>query len=540
MSENRQQGEPGEPSERSEPRKPSGSTQASELCVDAELDKRFGAREVLKRARISIAPGTVHALVGENGAGKSTIVKILAGVLRADGGTLAMGARAVEVARWDRATARAAGIGIVQQHGAFAGTLSVVENAVLGIEPRRMIGFGRFRFRGPVLDLEGTANELRALGARVGFDIDPWARAGELSLGAAQRAEIVAELHHGAKLLILDEPTAVLTPIEVDGLLATLRKLATEGTTIVFVTHKLDEVCAVADAVTVLRAGETVATFSRGGGLDAGAIARAMVGTDLPVPQQVAPPGEGARPVLVLGGLGVGDDLRELDLVVHAGEIVGIAGVDGNGQRELALAIAGLTASRGRVQIGERDVTKDSPARRLAAGLAHIPEDRLHGGLVLDATVSDNLSLGRPDITGRFRIDRAKVKQFADARIAELDIRPPDRGAIVRTMSGGNQQKVVVGRELSRPGLVAVVASQPTRGVDLGAVVRIHDQLRAAATSGAGVLVISADLDELLALCHRVVVLLRGRIVGERGGAALADPDVRAILGTLMTGAEAA
>ncbi|MDB4959667.1 MAG: putative transporter ATP-binding protein [Myxococcales bacterium] len=508
--------------------------------IEAELDKRFGVREVLRRARIEVAAGTVHALVGENGAGKSTLVKILAGVLRADAGTLSVAGKVASVARWDRTAARAAGLGIVQQHGAFAGTLSVVENAVLGVEPRRMISVGGLRFRGPVLDLETTADELRALGERIGLAIDPWARAGELSLGAAQRAEIVAELHHGAKFLILDEPTAVLTPIEVDGLLATLRKLADEGTTIVFVTHKLDEVRAVADAVTVLRGGETVATFTKRDGLDVGAIARAMVGADLPAPAQVAAPAESAPRVLALQGVGIGRDLREIDLEVRAGEIVGVAGVDGNGQRELALAIAGLALHRGRIQIGERDVTAWSPARRLATGLAHIPEDRQHGGLVLDASVADNLSLGRTDITGRFRIARGKVTRFAAVRIAELDIRPPDPEAIVRALSGGNQQKVVIGRELSRPNLRVVVASQPTRGVDLGAVVRIHDRLRATAIAGAGVLVISADLDELLALCHRVVVLLRGRIVGERGGPALRDPGVRAILGTLMTGAEAA
>jgi simple sugar transport system ATP-binding protein len=483
--------------------------------IDAMITKRYGTREVLRAAKLSVARGTVHALVGENGAGKSTLVKIISGVVRGDGGLLAIDGKRVEIERWDRTAARAAGIGIVQQHGAFAGTLSVVENAVLGAEG------------GAVLDLAPTAKALAALGEKIGLPVDPWARADRLPLGVAQRAEIVTALHHGAKLLILDEPTAVLTPVEVEGLLATLRKLAEQGTTIVFVTHKLDEVRAAASAVTVLRAGETVETFS--GALDVKAIARAMVGSELPAPAGVPEPAADAKPRLVLEGVGVDGALHDVDLSVRAGEIVGVAGVDGNGQRELALAIAGLVPHRGRVKIGGRDVSADTTRRRLASGLAYIPEDRHHGGLVLDATVVENLALGRRDITGAFRIDRAAVERFAEVRIADLDIRPPDRDALTGALSGGNQQKIVIGRELSRPHLVAVLASQPTRGVDLGAVARIHDRLRSAATAGAAVLVISADLDELLALCHRVVVILRGRIVGSAPG--------REALGALMTGA---
>jgi simple sugar transport system ATP-binding protein len=265
-----------------------------------------------------------------------------------------------------------------------------------------------------------------------------------------------------------------------------------------------------------------------------------MMGADLPIPGKIEPPDETARGALMLENVSVGGALQDVDVVVRRGEIVGVAGVDGNGQRELALAIAGLVPHAGRVRIGAREVTGASPAQRLAAGLAHIPEDRQHGGLVLEASVAENLALGRADVTGPFRIDRASMRKFADERIADLDIRPGDAGAIVRELSGGNQQKVVVGRELSRPDLAAVVAAQPTRGVDLGAVARIHDRLRAAATAGAGVLVISADLDELLALCHRIVVMLRGRIVGELGGDALREPGARAALGVMMTGAEAA
>lgn len=485
--------------------------------IRAELDKAYPGCVVLRGATITVRPGTVHALVGENGAGKSTLVKILAGILPADRGTLAIDAGSVPLPTWNRRLARAAGVGIVQQHGASAPTLSVVENAMLGLEG------------GPLLALDAPADALRRMGEQVGLPIDPRARAEDLSLGAAQRAEIVAALYHGAKVLILDEPTAVLTPVEVEGLLATLRELAKGGTTIIIVTHKLDEVRTVADDVTVLRGGGTVATFSTTEApLDTKAIALAMVGAELPAATKVPAPADDAKIALELADVKL-DELQSATLAVRAGEIVGIAGIDGNGQRELALAIAGLARAEGSVKIGGRDVSRASPAARLAAGLAHIPEDRHHGGLVLVASVADNLALGRTDLTGRFRIDRARVAANAAAQIEQLDIRPPNADALVEALSGGNQQKVVVGRELSRPRLVAVVAAQPTRGVDLGAVARIHERLRAAATAGAGVLVISADLDELLALCHRIVVILRGKLVGER--------TTRAELGALMTGA---
>ena len=493
------------------------------LAIDAHVTKRYGTREVLHDATLAVRAATVHALVGENGAGKSTLVKVIAGVVRAGAGGLSLAGKPVQLQAWDRRLARASGIGIVQQHGASAQTLSVVENAVLGVEG------------GPLLSLDGVAAKLRSLGEAIGLSVDPYARVEDLALGAAQRAEIVTALYHGATTLILDEPTAVLAPVEVQGLLATLRKLASEGKTIVIVTHKLDEVKSVADDVTVLREGATVAKFE--GTLDVGAIARAMVGEDLPPPMPLEPLPATSPHVLTLDMVSVGRELSEVSLQVKRGEIVGVAGVDGNGQRELALAIAGLVKHRGRVRIGERDASHDSPARRLAAGLAHVPEDRLHGGLILDASVAENLALNRRDITGRFRVNRDAVRKNAVKRIAELDIRPADSDAIVRELSGGNQQKVVVGRELSRPNLRVVVAAQPTRGVDLGAVAKIHDRLRASAKAGAGVLVVSADLDELLALCHRIVVLLRGRIVGDLAGEELRAAGAREQLGLFMTGA---
>jgi simple sugar transport system ATP-binding protein len=493
--------------------------------IAAKITKRYGVREVLHEATLAVRAGTVHALVGENGAGKSTLVKVIAGIVPGDGGTLEIAGKTPPLAGWDRKRARAAGIGIVQQHGASAQTLTVVENAVLGAES------------GLFLSTAETARALKQLGERVGLPIDPFARVEDLGLGAAQRAEIVTALHHGATTLILDEPTAVLAPVEVEGLLATLRTLAADGKTIVIVTHKLDEVRAVADAVTVLRAGRTVATFE--GKPETAAIARAMVGDEVTPAMPLGPPPASAPLVLSASMLSVGRELRDVSLEVKRGEIVGVAGVDGNGQRELVLAIAGLVAHRGKVRIGDRDASRDSPARRLAAGLAHVPEDRLHGGLILELSVAENLALNRRDVTGRFTVNRDAVRKNAVKRIAELDIRPADSDAIVRELSGGNQQKVVVGRELSRPNLRVVVAAQPTRGVDLGAVAKIHDRLRAAAKAGAGVLVVSADLDELLALCHRIVVMLRGQIAGDLAGDDLRAPNARERLGLFMTGAAA-
>ena len=462
----------------------------------------------------------MHALVGENGAGKSTLVKIIAGVvLRGDGGTLAIGGRPIERrALGSRGAARAAGIGIVQQHGAFAGHAErgrergarrrAAARAACSSSTPTAAALARARRRGRAAD--------RSVGARPTT----------LSLGAAQRAEIVAALHHGAKLLVLDEPTAVLAPVEVDGLLATLRALAAA---------RHDDRARHPQARRGARgrrrrhraARRRDGRDVRGGAtarLDVAAIARAMVGARAAARRRRSPRRRATRR-RALDARAASRSARRCAAstsTVRAGEIVGVAGVDGNGQRELALAIAGLVPRARRGRDRRRATSRAaSPAARLAAGLAHIPEDRHHGGLVLDASVADNLALGRADITGRFRIDRARGRaRTPRAQIDELDIRPPIRTRSSRALSGGNQQKIVIGRELSRPAARArCVAAQPTRGVDLGAVARIHDRLRAAAAAGAGVLVISADLDELLALCHRIVVLLRGRIVGERAGA---------------------
>ena len=393
----------------------------------------------------------------------------------------------------DGGTVKANGkVGLVPQHGMLVPTLTVAENAVLGRE-------GRFW-----LSLAPVGKALRALGAEHGLAVDPDARAGDLSVGEQQRAEIVIALWRGAHLLMLDEPTAVLAPVEVEGLFRVLRRHAEQGGAVVLVTHKLDEVVAIADDVTVLRAGKVVERTTREAGLSAEAIARAMVGGD--------PPGRGAPPPAPAAGAAVPVVIDAPGVTVRAGELVGVAGVEGNGQRELVEHVL-----------------------RRAAGAAHIPEDRLEDGLWLDASIEDNLALGRREL-GRFLIDRGAKRALADRLIRDFDIRPADPAAPVRALSGGNQQKVVVARELTRPGLRALVAAQPTRGVDIAAQALIHDRLRAAAGQGLGVLVVSADLDELLALCHRIVVLHRGAIVGE---ARPGEPGARDRLGALMTGAAA-
>jgi simple sugar transport system ATP-binding protein len=421
--------------------------------LDVTASKAYDGRLVLDQARLTVEAGTVHALVGENGAGKTTLVTIAS-----------------------------RGVGLVRQHGSLVPTLTIVENAVLGREP-------------VWLSLGAVADRLRALGARHGLAVDPWARAESLSVGEQQRAEIVIALDRGAEVLFLDEPTAVLAPVEVAGLLAVLRRIADAGGAVVLVTHKLDEVVEVADEVTVLRAGRVVATLARP--LDTAAIARAMIGGDPPgrgVPLPAPPPGE---PVLRVPGI-----------QVRARENVGVAGVEGNGQRELLAA---------------------------ARGDARIPEDRTTAGLVLDATVEENLSLGRPDVTGWW-IDRAARRRHAERLVRDFDVRPPDITLEAGRLSGGNQQKVVVARELTRPGLRVLIAAQPTRGVDLAAQALIHDKLRAAAGQGVAILLVSADLDELFALCHRVVVLYRGEIAGTL---ALPADDARARIGAWMTGTAA-
>ncbi|MEZ4399837.1 MAG: ATP-binding cassette domain-containing protein [Kofleriaceae bacterium] len=494
--------------------------------------RRFGERVALADASLEVAAGSVHAVVGENGAGKSTLMKIVYGLVRADHGELEIGGQPLPLAHHSVAQAQALGVGMVHQHGMLVPTLTLAENAALGHEPGRA-GW---------LDRRAAGRALVAAAARLGQTLDPDARAGDLTVGEQQRAELAMVAARASRLLILDEPTALLAPVEVDALLDMLTAIAAGGGAVVLVTHKLDEVVRVAGEITVLRGGRTVAGWSTS--VTAAEIARAMVGGQppphperAPAPSADAAPGLAVRELVAPGPGGGG--VRGVSLAVRAGEVVGVAGVEGNGQRELALAIAGLGAvSAGTVAIGGADATHLSVAARRALGLAVIPEDRHRHGLLGDATVADNVLLGRlPELRRGVTIDRAGLADLTAQLLERHDVRPADPAALAGALSGGNQQKLVVARELERPGLRAVLAVHPTRGVDLAAVVRIHAALRAAAVGGAAVLVMSADLDELMTVCHRVVVMHRGHVAGELAGIALAGSDARTRLGAWMVGA---
>ena len=528
--------------------------------------KSYGAVPANRGASLDVAAGEIHALVGENGAGKSTLMRMLAGLFPPDAGRIEVNGR--DVTGWSTADAIRAGVSMVHQHFMLIPTLTVAENVILGREP----------MRGWSLDIAKALIEVRTVAEESGFRVNVHERVRDLSVGEAQRVEILKALFRGARILILDEPTAVLSPPEVQELWRVLRSLRESGGTIVLITHKLDEVMAVSDHVTVMRHGETVATMLTTETTPA-AIARAMVGRDVdlvmvssarrapplpsrpsravpagaaPLARSPLPAAEGAsrrRPTatasltpLLVQSLTVKGPRRErrvtdVSLSIAPGEILGIAGVEGNGQTELVEAIAGLRAvASGRIALGDRDITTLDVRRRAALGLAHIPEDRQRRGLVLDYSVADNLILGRQASFAHRpagRLDRRRILANARDCLARFDIRPADPALPARALSGGNQQKVIIAREMGGDFSV-LLASQPTRGVDVGAVEFIHAQLRAARDAGKAILLVSAELAEILALADRVAVMYRGRIVG------LMPRDEASVetIGPLMTGAQ--
>jgi simple sugar transport system ATP-binding protein len=490
------------------------------------IGKRFPGVVATRAVDLDVMEGTLHAVVGENGAGKSTLMRILAGMLRPDSGEVRLRGEAV---RWrSPADAIAAGIGMVHQHLQLAGDLTVLENVVLGAEPVR---------RG-ALDRRRAADSIRELGERFGLPLDPAARVDDLPLGVRQRVEILKVLYRGARILILDEPTAALVPQEAGELLHSLRALRAEGFTILLVSHRLDEVLGAADAITVMRAGSAVATVHPAE-TDARRLAALMIGGELPTPARhaVAP-----RPhvVLAVRGLRVprspgGTALHDVSLEVHAGEIVGLAGVEGNGQTELVEAIVGLvTPEAGVVELDGREVTRSGVRERRAAGLGHIPADRQRDGLLLDASLWENRLLGHlagPPLARGPWIDRGAARASTAAIVDEADVRTPSIEVAASALSGGNQQKLLVGRELAGDPR-ALVAAHPTRGVDVGAQVAIRDRLMAARDAGLAVLLLSADLDELIGLADRILVMLRGTVVAELDPGTLTP----ATLGAAMTG----
>ena len=489
--------------------------------------KRYAGVTANDGIDLDLRPGEIHALLGENGAGKSTLMNILYGLATPDEGEILIGGEPVVITGPADAIKR--GISMVHQHFMLVPVLSVAENILLGDETMANPIF---------LDRNEARRRIRDLGARFGFEIDPDAKVGSLSVGWQQRVEILKALYREARIIVLDEPTAVLTPQETKEIFAVLRRLAAEGHSIIFISHKLYEVMEIADRITVIRRGKVVGQ-RRPDQTSEEDLAELMVGRDV---QLVVDRGEShpADPILSVEDLRVRDDRRHeavagVTFEIRAGEILGIAAVAGNGQDELVEAIAGLRRPiDGSVRIDGADVTGASRRRLEAVGLALVPGDRHRFGLVLSFPVEDNLVLTRfyraPFARGILRNDAA-IDAWADERIADYDIRTPSRAVAVNTLSGGNQQKVIVAREFSRE-LRVLVLDQPTRGLDVGSIEFIHRQVVAKRDAGTAILLSSAELDEVLELSDRIAVMYRGRIVGLFDGRSADKEEVGLLMAT--------
>jgi len=470
--------------------------------------KRFPGVLANDRVDFDVRAGEIHALLGENGAGKTTLMNILYGLYRPEQGQIFLNGQATAI--HSPADAIRLGIGMIHQHFMLVPTLSVAENIALGLPSSR--GF--------LLDLDVVTERIRELSSKYGLQVDPTAMVWQLAVGEQQRVEILKALYRGADLLILDEPTAVLTPQEVEELIATLRRMAQEGHALIFISHKLHEVLSISDRVTVLRDGRVVKTLPTSEATRE-ELARLMVGREVLLrverqPIQLGPVRLSLEDLWAEGDRGV-PALRGVSLSVRAGEILGIAGVSGNGQRELAEVIAGLRVpTQGRVSIDGVDTSGWPPDRLLKHGLAYIPEERMRDGVIRDFSVEENLILknhtDRPYASGIF-MNFGKIAEYADNLIENFDIRTPSRDTPLKTLSGGNIQKMVLARELSREPRV-LVAAQPTRGVDISATEYIHQRLVAQRTKGTATLLISEDLDEILNLSDRIAVMYEGQVVG--------------------------
>ncbi|MFG2002546.1 ABC transporter ATP-binding protein [Spirillospora sp. NPDC048911] len=489
------------------------------------ITKRFPGVVANRDIDLTVNAGTVHAIVGENGAGKSTLMKILYGMQRPDEGTISVSGEPVSLASPADAIGR--GIGMVHQHFMLADNLTVLENVVLGAEKLHGIG-GKARRR------------IQELAQRYGMRLDPDRLVEDLGVGDRQRVEILKVLYRGARILILDEPTAVLVPQEVEELFDNLRDLKREGLTVLFISHKLDEVLSVADAITVIRRGSTVSDCVDPRETSARELARLMVGSELPVPE-LRESTITDRPVLTLAGLtvrGAGGRpvVDDVSFTIHAGEVLGIAGVEGNGQAELVEAIMGIRSpDAGTIRLGEQDITGWTTRRRRETGIGFIPEDRHRHGLLLESSLWENRILGhqtrKPNVKGPW-IDRSGARADTERIVQDYDVRTPGIDVTAVALSGGNQQKLIVGREMSgEPKFL--IASHPTRGVDVGAQAAIWEHLRHARAEGLAVLLISADLDELIGMSDTLRVILRGKIVSEADPATVTPEQ----LGSAMTGA---
>lgn len=491
------------------------------------VSKAFGKVQANKDLSIHVNPGEIVALLGENGAGKSTLVKQIFGLITPDEGEIVVKGDNRPIK--DPSDAIARGIGMVHQHFQLVPVMTVAENIILGNEPHR----------GLKLDIEGARTLVKSISEKYGLEVDPDIEIEDLPVGMQQRVEILKALSRSVDLLILDEPTAVLTPQETDELLDVMRSLAASGTSIVFITHKLREVLAVADRVYVLREGQLAGEVNARDTDQAG-LAQLMVGRAVVLRVDKGEPHVGDQ-VLDVDDLVVLDDrklkaVNGLSLSVHAGEIVGLAGVEGNGQREFVEAIVGMRpVVSGHITLSQTDdITQTQPYHVHEAGVGHIPEDREKHGLVAGYSIADNLVLNRfdePEFAARGVRNFESRDANAQALVDKFDIRTASIHSSAASLSGGNKQKVVVARELSaEPKLL--LAAQPTRGVDVGSIEFIHNQIVAARDAGAGVLLVSAELDEILSLADRIVVIHAGRAVAEMPAK---DAD-RQLIGRLMAG----
>lgn len=492
------------------------------------ITKAFGNVVANNDVSFKVEPGTIHAIVGENGAGKSTVMRIAYGFYNADSGEILVDGKPANIRTpFD---AIALGIGMVHQHFMLVDTMTVAENIILGAETGSAAN----------LDLEEANSQIRSLSSELRLGVNPEAFIEDLSVGQQQRVELLKALYRDARLLILDEPTAVLSPQEVEEFFSILRRMKEQGKTIIIITHKLDEVLAISDEVTVMRDGKVVGDVKTAE-TNAKDLARMIVGRDvlLRVEKTDAVP---KATVLSVNNLSIsgkhGVAVEDVSFEVRAGEIVGIAGIEGNGQTELIEALAGLSkSSGGRVEFEGGDVTNVDARRAKELGIAHIPEDRHKRGLLLNSSLAENSVLGvhyrEPFATAAGFINASAIDKRIDEIIVNFDVRPPVAELPARSLSGGNQQKLIIGREFElNPKLLLV--SQPTRGVDIGAIEFIHRKLIGLRDAGSAVLLVSAELEEVTALADRLLVMRKGRIVGE------VDPKTTSVeeIGLMMTGGE--
>ncbi len=475
---------------------------------------------------LTLEQGEILALLGENGAGKTTLMNILYGLYKPDEGEILVRGEKVDIHGPNDAIAR--GIGMVHQHFMLVPVMTVTENVMLGVESTR----------GAFLDREQVAKRIEQIGKEHGLEVDPYAYIKDLPVGIQQRVEIIKVLYRHADILILDEPTAVLTPQEVEGLIEVLRSLIAQGKSIIFITHKLKEVMAVADRITVLRLGRTVGTVDPKE-TNPQHLASLMVGREVNLVVDKAPPIPGA-PILEVKDMVALDDrgnvaVNGVSFEVRAGEVLGVAGVQGNGQTELVYALTGLRPpATGSVRIQGADISNANPRQITEKGVAHVPEDRQKHGLVLSFPVSDNIALNTyylPPFAKGVNMQQGAILAASEELVGQFDVRTPNVHVNVSTLSGGNQQKVIVAREFSRP-IKLLIASQPTRGLDVGSIEYIHSRIIQKRDEGAAVLVVSSELDEIMALSDRIAVMYKGKILD----IVPAEGVTKEYLGLLMAG----